>query len=122
MERQLESVVIPIKSEALRLGNREEKILLKLQRRDKSVKRVSSYPKKMTNDSDTESTDSMPSLSLATLALLQSFKEQKPLQEDLKTMKSFSENWQLSQFWYTEETAWLIAREAISQTVDGGYE
>lgn len=75
-------------------------------------------------------------LSLETLAILEQFKREKQEQDEkfqklkaqsekaheLKaklTMLDFKEDWQLSQFWYTEDTSNALAQEAISQTLAG---
>jgi len=90
----------------------------------------------------TDTDDDTPQLSSTTLAALQSFlsdrKEQtkrfellkanniegKSCDEDqqdenhleIASMDLFPEDWQLSQFWYDEETSDTLAREAISET------
>merc|ERR1719516_853505 len=42
--------------------------------------------------------------------------QQQPQQE----LRHVSEDWQLSQFWYTESTALALAREALAAAGDGG--
>ncbi|KAI8908564.1 putative N6-adenine methyltransferase-domain-containing protein [Gorgonomyces haynaldii] len=66
-------------------------------------------------------------LSSHALSALQEFlKEQEAIQlkleqkEDLD-MDAFQEDWQLSQFWYSDDTRQRLAKAAIEHTPDGGY-
>lgn len=70
----------------------------------------------------TDSDDDVPALSRETLAALQSFYKEKEAQEQQLTEAvqrgevdkvSLDEDWQLSQFWYNEETAERLAKEAL---------
>ncbi|KAJ2001833.1 Protein-lysine N-methyltransferase efm5 [Coemansia thaxteri] len=80
--------------------------------------------------------DDLPALSSDTLAALQSFLAEKQelddrfakLQENADevfknnqkiTMDDFQEDWQLSQFWYDDETAEFIASRALENTREG---
>ncbi|KAJ1835316.1 Protein-lysine N-methyltransferase efm5 [Coemansia sp. RSA 2706] len=82
--------------------------------------------------------DDMPALSADTLAVLQSFLEEKKeqderfakLQENADEvfqsnqkidMSLFQEDWQLSQFWYDDATADFIAERAYQNTSDGDH-
>nr|XP_004670586.2 EEF1A lysine methyltransferase 1 isoform X1 [Jaculus jaculus]XP_045010666.1 EEF1A lysine methyltransferase 1 isoform X1 [Jaculus jaculus]XP_045010667.1 EEF1A lysine methyltransferase 1 isoform X1 [Jaculus jaculus] len=74
--------------------------------------------------SDSED-DDIPQLSSHALAALQEFyAEQKqytnPDGDDKYNIGIIEENWQLSQFWYTEETALCLAQEAIAAAGKGG--
>lgn len=53
--------------------------------------------------------DDIPRLPQDTLAVLQQFYDEQTKVEE----NSVSENWQLSQFWYDDETATLLAREVL---------
>ncbi|XP_009189844.1 EEF1A lysine methyltransferase 1 isoform X5 [Papio anubis] len=69
--------------------------------------------------------DETPQLSAHTLAALQEFyaeqKQQIDLGEDDKyNIGIIEENWQLSQFWYSQETALRLAQEAIAAVGEGG--
>ncbi|XP_069859236.1 EEF1A lysine methyltransferase 1 [Dipodomys merriami] len=74
--------------------------------------------------SDSEDEDT-PQLSSHALAALQEFyAEQKqhsePCEEDKYNIGIIDENWQLSQFWYSQETALRLAQEAITAAGEGG--
>ncbi|XP_021494748.1 EEF1A lysine methyltransferase 1 [Meriones unguiculatus] len=74
--------------------------------------------------SDSED-DEIPQLSSHTLAALQEFyAEQKqapsPGGDDKYSVGAIEENWQLSQFWYSEDTALRLAQEAIAAAGEGG--
>ncbi|KAM4860153.1 EEF1A lysine methyltransferase 1 isoform 1-T2 [Thomomys bottae] len=74
--------------------------------------------------SDSED-DNTPQLSSHTLAALQEFyTEQKhhtdPCEEEKYNIGIIDENWQLSQFWYSQETALRLAQEAITAAGEGG--
>ncbi|NWX95716.1 EFMT1 methyltransferase, partial [Nothoprocta ornata] len=66
--------------------------------------------------------DDIPQLSSQALAALQEFYLEQEQREGVKTSQgsgqysvgSIEENWQLSQFWYSEETASYLANEAIA--------
>ncbi|XP_011831911.1 PREDICTED: N(6)-adenine-specific DNA methyltransferase 2 [Mandrillus leucophaeus] len=69
--------------------------------------------------------DETPQLSAYALAALQEFyaeqKQQIDLDEDDKyNIGIIEENWQLSQFWYSQETALRLAQEAIAAVGEGG--
>ncbi|KAM5288145.1 EEF1A lysine methyltransferase 1 [Ctenodactylus gundi] len=69
--------------------------------------------------------DDPPQLSAHTIAALQEFyAEQKqhtdPGVDDRYNIGVIEENWQLSQFWYSRETALRLAQEAIAAVGDGG--
>ncbi|EDL36169.1 RIKEN cDNA 2510005D08, isoform CRA_b [Mus musculus] len=69
--------------------------------------------------------DDIPQLSSHTLAALQEFyAEQKqsvnPRGDDKYNVGVIEENWQLSQFWYSQDTALRLAREAIDAAGEGG--
>ncbi|XP_008019837.2 EEF1A lysine methyltransferase 1 isoform X1 [Chlorocebus sabaeus] len=69
--------------------------------------------------------DETPQLSAHALAALQEFyaeqKQQIDLGEDDKyNIGIIEENWQLSQFWYSQETALRLAQEAIAAVGEGG--
>ncbi|KAG0046506.1 hypothetical protein BGZ83_008341 [Gryganskiella cystojenkinii] len=94
--------------------------------------------------SNFDSDDDMPQLSAATMALLQQhLQEQTDAQERFEklrqlaeddfdaansedttvadkkiTMEYFTEDWQMSQFWYDDETAEKLASEIFEQTTD----
>lgn len=74
--------------------------------------------------SDSEDND-IPQLSSHTLAALQEFyAEQKqtinPGGDDKYNVGVIEENWQLSQFWYSQDTALRLAQEAINVAGEGG--
>lgn len=71
----------------------------------------------------TDSDDDTPTLSADTLSALNEFyaeqtKEQKQIEEALQAGQikdvNLKEDWQLSQFWYTDETAQRLAEEVLS--------
>ncbi|XP_019507917.1 PREDICTED: protein-lysine N-methyltransferase N6AMT2 isoform X1 [Hipposideros armiger] len=69
--------------------------------------------------------DDVPQLSSHALAALQEFyAEQKqhpdPNGDDKYNIGVIEENWQLSQFWYSQETALRLAKEAIAAAGEGG--
>lgn len=69
--------------------------------------------------------DDVLQLSSHTLAALQEFyAEQKqhpdPSGDDKYNIGVIEENWQLSQFWYSQETALRLAKEAIAAAGEGG--
>ncbi|KAJ1731483.1 Protein-lysine N-methyltransferase efm5 [Coemansia biformis] len=82
--------------------------------------------------------DDMPTLSADTLAVLQSFMDEKKEQDerfaklqeradeafrgqDKVDMDVFQEDWQLSQFWYDPSTANFLAERALANTQPGDY-
>ncbi|ERE88312.1 EEF1A lysine methyltransferase 1 [Cricetulus griseus] len=74
--------------------------------------------------SDSED-DDIPQLSSHALAALQEFyAEQKqstiPGRDDKYNVGVIEENWQLSQFWYSQDTALRLAQEAIAAAGEGG--
>ncbi|RLW08222.1 hypothetical protein DV515_00003111 [Chloebia gouldiae] len=72
--------------------------------------------------------DDIPQLSSHTLAALQEFYLEQQQREGMKTSQGFNqysigsieENWQLSQFWYSDETASCLAKEAVLAAGKGG--
>ncbi|KAM6179325.1 EEF1A lysine methyltransferase 1 isoform 2-T2 [Erethizon dorsatum] len=72
-----------------------------------------------------DSEDDTPRLSAYTLAALQEFfAEQKqhtdPSGDGKYNVGIIEENWQLSQFWYSRETALRLAQEAVTAAGDSG--
>ena len=65
--------------------------------------------------------DDVPQLSAETFAALQEFYQEEEHREVLKTqdssvvcdMNSFNEDWNLSQFWYNDETSKILAKECL---------
>ncbi|XP_063187112.1 EEF1A lysine methyltransferase 1 isoform X2 [Chroicocephalus ridibundus] len=72
--------------------------------------------------------DDIPQLSSHTLAALQEFYLEQQQREGMKTSQGFNqysvgsieEDWQLSQFWYSDETASCLANEAVVAAGKGG--
>ncbi|XP_059540211.1 EEF1A lysine methyltransferase 1 [Myotis daubentonii] len=69
--------------------------------------------------------DDVPQLSSHTLAALQEFYAEKkqcayPGGDDKYNVGRIEENWQLSQFWYSQETALRLAKEVTSAAGEGG--
>ncbi|NXL25305.1 EFMT1 methyltransferase, partial [Setophaga kirtlandii] len=75
-----------------------------------------------------EDDDDIPQLSSHTLAALQEFYLEQQQREGMKTSQGFNqysigsieEDWQLSQFWYSDETASCLAKEAVLAAGKGG--
>ncbi|XP_046492679.1 EEF1A lysine methyltransferase 1 [Neodiprion pinetum] len=76
-----------------------------------------------------DSDDEMPQLSSASLAALQEFYKEKEAQENMlksihgeneSTHITFDENWQLSQFWYDDETVNSFVKGVIHSTEKTG--
>lgn len=83
-------------------------------------------------DRNDDDDDDVPQLSLNALAALQEFLQERQTQEELEMeeedetnndeekqqqqqqLRHVSEDWQLSQFWYTESTATALAKEALA--------
>ncbi|XP_023408880.1 EEF1A lysine methyltransferase 1 isoform X2 [Loxodonta africana] len=75
----------------------------------------------MSNSND----DDIPQLSSHTLAALQEFYAEQQQRTDSGGNDKYSigiieENWQLSQFWYSQETALRLAEEVIAVAGEGG--
>ncbi|XP_017403679.1 EEF1A lysine methyltransferase 1 [Cebus imitator] len=69
--------------------------------------------------------DETPQLSAHALAALQEFYAEKkqqidPGKDDKYNIGIIEENWQLSQFWYSQETALRLAQEATAAVGEGG--
>ncbi|KAM9031231.1 EEF1A lysine methyltransferase 1 [Sarcophilus harrisii] len=75
---------------------------------------------------DSDDDDDVPQLSSHTLAALQEFYDEQqhrntdPGEDNKYNIGVIEENWQLSQFWYNEETALRLATEAIMAAGKGG--
>lgn len=69
-----------------------------------------------------ESDDDIPQLSAHTLAALQEFyakEKQRQESEVSQENQEISEDWQLSQFWYDNRTATILAEEALRASQNG---
>ncbi|XP_038049332.1 EEF1A lysine methyltransferase 1-like isoform X2 [Patiria miniata] len=60
-----------------------------------------------------DSDDDVPRLSAETMAALQEFYKSQELTEASDVQSGISENWNLSQFWYTDATAEALAKETL---------
>ncbi|KAG8524691.1 EEF1A lysine methyltransferase 1 [Galemys pyrenaicus] len=74
--------------------------------------------------SDSED-DDMPQLSAHTLVALQEFYAEQKQHTDTSGDEKYNigvieENWQLSQFWYSQETALRLAKEVLAAAGEGG--
>ncbi|XP_054990568.1 EEF1A lysine methyltransferase 1 isoform X2 [Sorex araneus] len=74
--------------------------------------------------SDSED-DDVPQLSAQTLIALQEFYAEQKQQndrggDDKYSIGTIEENWQLSQFWYSPDTASRLAEEAVAASEEGG--
>ncbi len=69
--------------------------------------------------SNSDEPDSPPALSTSTAAILQQFLVQQAKAEEDAADDPFQENWGLSQFWYTDETAAAVAAEAVKLAAGG---
>ncbi|TKS67708.1 EEF1A lysine methyltransferase 1 [Collichthys lucidus] len=74
-----------------------------------------------------DSDDDVPTLSAHTLAALQEFYNETRTDADHSTAPSdqftvgaVTEDWRMSQFWYSDETATRLAEEAIREAGEGG--
>ncbi|XP_034042007.1 EEF1A lysine methyltransferase 1 [Thalassophryne amazonica] len=74
-----------------------------------------------------DSDDDVPTLSAETLAALQefysetrNFTAQSTAPSDWFTVGAVEEDWSMSQFWYSDDTATRLAEEVIRATGDGG--
>ncbi|XP_071990379.1 EEF1A lysine methyltransferase 1 isoform X1 [Engystomops pustulosus] len=80
------------------------------------------------SDMDGSDDDDVPQLSADTLAALQEFYTEQQQCESLKSGPEFDkfsvgaveEDWQLSQFWYSDDTALSLAREAMAASGKNG--
>jgi len=92
------------------------------------------------DDNDDDDDDDIPQLSANALAALQEFLQERQAQQEeeeeeeisaaaarchiedssQKELRHVSEDWQLSQFWYTESTAAALAKEALTAAGDKG--
>jgi len=92
------------------------------------------------DDDDDDDDDDIPQLSANALAALQEFLQERQAQQEeeeeeeisaaaancqiedpsQKELRHVSEDWQLSQFWYTESTAASLAKEALAAAGDQG--
>ncbi|XP_068428817.1 EEF1A lysine methyltransferase 1 [Clinocottus analis] len=69
-----------------------------------------------------DSDDDVPALSAHTLAALQEFYQQtsSPPAADQFTVGAVEEDWRMSQFWYSDETATRLAEELVQEAGEGG--
>ncbi|KAL7384339.1 hypothetical protein ABVT39_000196 [Epinephelus coioides] len=69
-----------------------------------------------------DSDDDVPTLSAHTLAALQEFynETRDTTPSDQFAVGAVEEDWRMSQFWYTDETATKLAEEAIREAGEGG--
>ncbi|MEQ2261196.1 EEF1A lysine methyltransferase 1 [Xenotaenia resolanae] len=74
-----------------------------------------------------DSDDDVPTLSAHTLAALQEFYHETRTHPDQDRMESdpfavgaVEEDWRMSQFWYSDETAALLAEEVVREAGEGG--
>jgi len=92
------------------------------------------------DDDDDDDVDDIPQLSANALAALQEFLQERQAQQEeeeeeefsaaaancqiedpsQKELRHVSEDWQLSQFWYTKTTAAALAKEALTAAGDNG--
>lgn len=64
--------------------------------------------------------DDEPALSSSTAAALSAFlAERRQAEQDQATADPFAENWGMSQFWYTDETAARVAEECVRAAAGG---
>ncbi|KAK7278785.1 hypothetical protein RJT34_23821 [Clitoria ternatea] len=64
--------------------------------------------------SESSEDDDVPVLSSHALAALQEFLTEQQSQSDAEEVSLVSEDWRLSQFWYTPQTATTIAKEVLT--------
>ncbi|XP_045910993.1 EEF1A lysine methyltransferase 1 isoform X1 [Micropterus dolomieu] len=79
----------------------------------------SSFSPSAMSDSD----DDVPALSAHTLAALQEFYNETstgPAPSDQFAVGALEEDWRMSQFWYSDETATQLAEEVIREAGEGG--
>merc|ERR1719348_2176355 len=90
------------------------------------------------DDENDDDDDDIPQLSTNALAALQEFLQERQAQQEMEAvdeaettddqqqqqqqqeLRHVSEDWQLSQFWYTESTALALAREALAAAGPNG--
>ncbi|XP_068185658.1 EEF1A lysine methyltransferase 1 [Antennarius striatus] len=75
--------------------------------------------------SDCDSDDGIPRLSAHTLAALQEFYDEAcenfcSIQPDQLAVGAVEEDWRMSQFWYSDETATRLAEEVVREAGEGG--
>ncbi|XP_054472020.1 EEF1A lysine methyltransferase 1 [Anoplopoma fimbria] len=72
--------------------------------------------------SDIDSDDDVPALSAETLAALQEFYDEtsSSTPSDQFTVGAVEEDWRMSQFWYSDETATRLAEEVVREAGEGG--
>ncbi|XP_068590408.1 EEF1A lysine methyltransferase 1 [Cebidichthys violaceus] len=72
--------------------------------------------------SDSSSDDDVPALSAETLAALQEFYDEtsSSTPSDRFCVGALEEDWRMSQFWYSDETATRLAEEVVREAGEGG--
>uniref|UniRef100_A0A3Q3FGQ4 EEF1A lysine methyltransferase 1 n=1 Tax=Labrus bergylta TaxID=56723 RepID=A0A3Q3FGQ4_9LABR len=76
--------------------------------------------------SDSDDDDDVPALSAHTLAALQEFYNETTAQDESSTpgdqfaVGAVEEDWRMSQFWYSDETATQLAEEVVREAGEGG--
>ncbi|KAF7650176.1 hypothetical protein LDENG_00129590, partial [Lucifuga dentata] len=70
-----------------------------------------------------DSDDDVPTLSADTLAALQEFYNETrndPVHQESFAVGAMEEDWRMSQFWYSDETATRLAEELVQEAGEGG--